>query len=183
MHFEPEIIVAVCGPKRSGKDTFGDYLCEHYGFTKVAYADPIKEALKPLFGLTDKQLYGEEKETIVPEYGATPRYIMQRLGTDFCRNNFGKDIFVNIIKKRIIDRRISRVVITDVRFPNEAKLAKHFQNGYIIKVSRPNLEQTAGSHHISEQLFDEINCDDFLENDGTKKEYEDKIQLWVDVNL
>ena len=169
---EPEIIIGVCGPKRSGKDTLGDLLCEKYGFTRIAFGDPVKEGAKALFDLSDEQLYGEEKEDLDVRYGVSARHIMQQLGTNFCRNDYGPNIFVDIIKNRIINKKLKRVVVTDIRFPNEAAMVQKFRNGKVVKVFRPGLEL---DQHVSEQLFDTIKEDYIVENDSTKDMYFEKI--------
>jgi hypothetical protein len=57
-------VVGITGFKRHGKDTTGDYLCEKYGFTKLAFADPLKEICKILFSFNEDQLYGGSKEVV-----------------------------------------------------------------------------------------------------------------------
>ena len=58
------MIIGILGQKRNGKDTCADYLVEHYNFTKVSFADPIKQILKIMFDFNDEQLYGDKKELI-----------------------------------------------------------------------------------------------------------------------
>jgi hypothetical protein len=46
-------LIGLAGHKRSGEDTAALRLTEHYGFTRVAFADPIRQAayaLNPLAG-------------------------------------------------------------------------------------------------------------------------------------
>ena len=38
-------IVAFCGKAGAGKDTAAQVLCDHLGFERLAFADPLKEAL------------------------------------------------------------------------------------------------------------------------------------------
>src|SRR5579863_3132559 len=57
---EEFVIIGITGRKRSGKDTVGNYLVEHYGFVKVSFADTLKEACKIIFGFSDEQVYGDE---------------------------------------------------------------------------------------------------------------------------
>ena len=44
----PSVIVGLCGRKRSGKDTLAEELVERYGYTRVAFADPLREMLLAL---------------------------------------------------------------------------------------------------------------------------------------
>lgn len=54
-------IVLFSGLAKSGKDTAAAFLCERYQGAAVAFADPIKRFLL-LCGLTEAQLWGDEKE-------------------------------------------------------------------------------------------------------------------------
>ncbi len=45
-------VVAVSGWKRSGKDTIADYLVQKYEAKRIAFADPLKEMVSELFGLS-----------------------------------------------------------------------------------------------------------------------------------
>jgi hypothetical protein len=53
------IIMGLAGEMGSGKDTAANYLVEHHGFTKLAFADNLKEMCKNAFDLTDEDVYGE----------------------------------------------------------------------------------------------------------------------------
>lgn len=55
-------IVVFTGKARSGKDTAAAMLCEEYGGVALAFADPIKRFLQAAYGLTEAQLWGDEKE-------------------------------------------------------------------------------------------------------------------------
>lgn len=55
----------------AGKDASADYICDNYGFTKLAFADGIKEIARKYFNNTykDRQLYiliGEKMREINP---------------------------------------------------------------------------------------------------------------------
>lgn len=56
------MIIVLCGTKGSGKDTIGDILANNYGFTKEAFANPMKTMVKLAFpAFTDDDLYGPSK--------------------------------------------------------------------------------------------------------------------------
>ena len=42
------MIIGLSGYAQVGKDTVANYLVEKYGFVKVSFADPIREALYKL---------------------------------------------------------------------------------------------------------------------------------------
>src|SRR5688500_6924803 len=51
-------IIGVSGQAGSGKDTVANYLCEEYGFVKIALADPIKRFGYHVFHFNEDQLWG-----------------------------------------------------------------------------------------------------------------------------
>ena len=77
-------LIGVIGLKNSGKDTVGDYLVSQFGFTKYAFAHPVKQVCKTIFSLSDEQLEDRTlKEKKDPRWGISPREMFQRVGTDF----------------------------------------------------------------------------------------------------
>lgn len=44
-------VIAFSGFKQSGKDSCSNYLCEKYGFKRVSFADPLKDAVSRDFGV------------------------------------------------------------------------------------------------------------------------------------
>lgn len=76
------ILIGLVAPKRSGKDTAANYLCSSYGFKKYNFADPLKRGIGEIFGLSYEQLDGDDKETVDPFWGVTPRELLQKVGTE-----------------------------------------------------------------------------------------------------
>ncbi len=56
-------VIALCGPSKSGKGLIAEWF-EKKGFVDVAFADPFKRFLKPVFNYEDRDLWGslENKE-------------------------------------------------------------------------------------------------------------------------
>ncbi len=54
------IIVALTGPAEAGKDTVGDYLVEHHGFAKLAFADTIRDEVGRAFDVSIQLLTQRE---------------------------------------------------------------------------------------------------------------------------
>lgn len=161
--------IGVCGKMYNGKDTIADYLCSKYGYTKIAFADTLKEVCRIVFGLTYEQLYGKEKETRIERwYDLTPRLMFQFVGTELFRNNmsllhegFGRDIWLLSLKQKLGSKPY---VISDIRFDNELTLVKEMK-GISIKVIRPDLVQS--STHESETNIDKLMTNVILYNNGT----------------
>lgn len=56
MKFPSRIVFA--GVSKSGKSTLGDFLAKNYDYQVTAFADPLKRAVKQIFGFDDAVLYG-----------------------------------------------------------------------------------------------------------------------------
>lgn len=177
-------IIGITGHKFNGKDTTADYIVSKYGYTKLSFAAPMKEAAKIIFGLTDKQVYGDEKEVIDSYWKITPREILQTFGTDCFRDTFGnkfphigKQFWIMSAKRqldKLIDSGIHKIVIADVRFPNEVDFIKSY-GGKIFKVTRDLNKQQLFSSHSSEASIDTIVFDKLFHNNGTIDDLHNKI--------
>jgi hypothetical protein len=176
-------IVAVTGRKFNGKDTIAEYLVKYHGYTQMSYAEPIKHICKYLFDFNDEQCYGDKKETLDPRWNTTPRKLFQFIGTDLFRNQMNQvipdidDKFWALcchkkIQKLLDSDKNARVVISDVRFPNELSMLQELgYNTMSIRVSRPSMNNTDNKDtHISELLIEKLQVDHELLNDTTKED-------------
>ena len=167
-------IIGITGYKNSGKDTIAKYYISN-GYYKLSFADPIKEACKCIFSFTDEQLHNYEFKEKIDEYWKhSPREIFQKVGTELFRNtlphlcdNINDDIWIKSIEKRIIklnkENNITKFVIPDIRFINEADFIKKY-NGKIILIKRFN---KTSDTHVSEKNIDLIKYDYIVENTNT----------------
>jgi hypothetical protein len=138
--FKPnKMIIGLIGKKQVGKDTVADYLIRNHGFIKYAYADPLKAACKILFLLSDEQLHNNKlKETVDPRWGMTPRQIFQLVGTDLFRKHVDSEFWVRHFEMWVRQQpRDTNIVISDVRFQNEANIIKK-NSGMLIHLRRSN---------------------------------------------
>lgn len=125
------VLIGLIGYKNAGKDTLADYLVRNHGFEKHAFADPVKQVCGIMFDLTPKQLTDPEgKETVDERWGMTPRKMMQTVGTDMVRAQLGNDFWVRHMNARMRHKEKLKIVISDVRFPNEAEWVR--QNGGVL---------------------------------------------------
>lgn len=159
------MLIGIVGPKNSGKDTIADFLCLQYDFHKESFAAPLKEICKQMFLLDNGQLTDHElKETIDERWGMRPREMFQKFGTDIIRTHFGADFWIRHMEMRIILKPRNRVVVSDVRFENEANWVKR-NGGILVRVrdttslSNNNLDQ-----HSSETEQLGIQEDVLIEN-------------------
>lgn len=163
-------LIGISGKAGSGKDTLGSYISERYGYHHESFARPLKEALNTIFNWDmDKWNDREWKEQILPEFEVSPRSLVQTLGTEWGRKMIDPDLWVKLLGLKIK----FPCVITDVRFPNEAKFIKE-NNGLVIKLSR---ESGAVLAHASEVLDFEPNV--VLENTGSIQDLFDKFEAYI----
>jgi hypothetical protein len=156
------MIIGIHGRARSGKDTVANYLVAAHGFVRIAFADPLKAFCREVFGFTEAQLNGDERER-PNEHGVVPREALQKLGTEWGRA-LDPDVWVRIGMRRakLVGRR---VVITDVRFPNEC-VAIRQADGVLWSVYREGAG-LAGAYAAHASESHEFPCDSIITNDGT----------------
>lgn len=163
-------IIAVCGLKRSGKDTISDYLCERFGYQKIKIAQGLKDMLKASFGFTDEQLETDLKDEVDPKWGVSPRLVMQFMGTNVMQYEIQK-ILPNVGRtfwmKRIIEHYLdkddtTKYVISDMRFVHEYEMIKKY-SPLVIRVERSSLSLPFDLHP-SELDHKNIPCDLIIDN-------------------
>ena len=112
---------------------------------------------------------------------STIRDIMQVLGTDLLRQGFNNNIHVAATLGSIKENE--KVIITDMRFPNELKAVKD-KGGITIRVNRPNIHYLLESginnqnkvEHESETALDNAEFDYTIDNDGSIEELIEKVK-------
>ncbi len=141
-------IVAVCGQLNSGKGAVSDIIMQEFGYVGMAFADPIKRMVQQMFGIPDEELWGPSHKR-----SGKVRSMLQELGTDFA-HKYDPAVWVNLTVKRIkhwdtygedLEGRLPfigtgsprKIVITDLRFPNEAQNLCTSWATKIFKVVRP----------------------------------------------
>lgn len=153
-------LVALTGYARTGKDTVADYLVEHHGFARVAFADAVRELTGKLYGLPgDREWWQEHKadkwsSTITVRPGmAFPLGVLTSTspGTGTLRDllihvgmnlrALDPDFWLRIALQAAERFRAAGqpVVITDCRFPNDAQ-AIVAAGGQIIRLHRRGCE-------------------------------------------
>jgi hypothetical protein len=171
------MIIGLCGPAGSGKDTVRSILERKHGFVGLAFADPIHEMLKALLATIDMRTYGNYrslKERPVPLIGASYREMAQTLGTEWGRKQIGENFWVAIAMHRVRMMKAygnRRIVISDVRFPNEMRAIREV-GGRIWAITRTGVEPV--NDHVSEAMArDAVHfADRIISNDGTIEDLE-----------
>lgn len=128
---------------RSGKDTVADWLVSEYGYTKINFADKLKEVVADLYDFDHVQMYDWKKDVEDKRYPntrdteyvghgsmidpnpnykpfLTPRRVLQLFGQD--QRSLCPDIWPRIVCNKILYHTLAdleKFVIADFRFPNE----------------------------------------------------------------
>jgi hypothetical protein len=172
-------IIGITGHARSGKDTFASHLIERHGYTKVAFADTLREVLMETDPTVDWCVDddGEVMPFTLSEVMACNTYefakdnipdvrrLLQNLGQAL-RDLVDPDIWVKAAIRRI-EKINGPVVVTDVRYPNEAD-AIHALGGEVVRVTRPGFNGV--NNHESEHAMDDYDVDMVVLNTGTVDE-------------
>jgi hypothetical protein len=164
---------------RSGKDTVALRLCAEHAYTRIAFADPLKTmalALDPImesdrFGGTYRlsDILAEETEGDPWEYAKDNypevRRTLQRLGQS--QRALDPDYWIRLLLPKVdnADKWSLPVVVTDVRYRNEAEALK--ARGFrMIRVVRPDsvTTDTPADRHESEVGLDRWTPDAMILN-------------------
>lgn len=158
-------LIGLTGYARSGKDTVATVLVERFGYTRIGFADAIRDFLIMVNPILHS---GHRLNETVSMYGweiakgqDEVRRLLQETGT-VARDMFGEDFWINQAFKKL--DVAEKVVFTDVRFPNEATAIKML-GGHVWRVERPGVNGING--HISESSMDNYTPDQLIVNSGS----------------
>ena len=172
------MIIGLTGYAQSGKDTVAKILVENYGFTRIAFADKIRDFLyetnpmydsiagEPMFVKAKVDRDGWEVAKQSPHI----RRLLQNSGVA-ARKVFGDGFWVHEAMKTMLNdpRPDMNYVITDVRFLNEADMIRA-NNGQLWRVKRNGVD--AVNAHVSESQMDGYPVDQIFTNNSTIEDLE-----------
>ena len=185
-------IVAITGPKRSGKDTVANYLKSMFDYEPLAFAEPIKDILCLTFGISREVLddfknskdlhkilgveyygpFAEDSDEYV-EFTTDMRQILQRFGTDAMQKHFGTDVWCKKLLQDALAWDLDTICVSDLRFLEEYEyLKEHCEKLTIIRLHKEGLEEDV---HSSEQEYKQIPSDYDISNNGTLQELYNKL--------
>lgn len=149
-------VVGLLGKFNSGKGTAANLFAD-CGFKAMALADPIKQLLWEHFFVPRKELWGPSENR-----SERTRKMLQHLGTDFGRH-FDPEVWIKKLHANIRwvhqKEQVKGIVVTDVRFPNEAQYLVDNMDALIIRIDRPDnnrYKDQALQKHSSETCIDEV---------------------------
>lgn len=162
------MIIGLSGYARSGKDTAADRLVERHMFTRYSFAAPMKEAMYKLNPIVHSDQIGNFRyKDLVDVYGLDSakdshseiRRLLQVFGTEVGRDMFGTNFWVDLTLNSIKE---DRVVISDVRFKNEADAIRSI-GGQVWRINRNGVGPV--TDHASEIDLDSYDFDLIIDND------------------
>jgi len=160
-------LIGLTGYAQVGKDTFASILVEKYGYRRVAFADTIRSFLyevNPMVGCSPSgylkelvNLVGWDKAKQEPQV----RRLLQDTGVA-ARTLIGDDVWISAALADLDPSE--KVVVTDVRFKNEAEMIR-LLGGQLWRIKRYNTN--AVNDHVSEIDLDGYAVDQIFLNNGT----------------
>jgi len=171
--------IAFIGRARSGKDSAAARLVERHGFTRVAFADPLKSLALSVDPLVNDgthlsyvlQWWGwEQAKDELPEV----RRVLQALGQSI--RDVHPNFWVNLAMDTV-GSIAGPVVVTDCRYRNEVEALK--ARGFrIVRVVRPpHGGELTGPQHVSETELDDFEPDAVLFNLGSLQDLWDRVDM------
>jgi hypothetical protein len=164
--------IGIIGKARSGKDTAALALVAEHHYTRLAFADPLKElalAIDPLiptaYGIHVRLslLIRDSGWEYAKDHYPEVRRLLQRTGGGV--REIDETFWLTATRKKLNAAEAWNlpVVVTDVRYPNEANMLR--SRGFrLIRITRPGL---ADDQHDSETALDTYPADLTIENTGT----------------
>jgi hypothetical protein len=163
------MIIGVSGKKRSGKDTVYRLIDGITGneirTVRAAFGDEIKQEIADAMSVTVESI-DADKERFRP--------LLQWWGSEFRRGYCGGDYWLNKMKLATTSFYARDwLVITDIRFPNEADMVRELA-GVLIRVDR---DTGLSDTHSSEMALDDYEHFDYrINNNGPLDELETDVR-------
>ena len=183
------MLVGLSGYAGAGKDEAAKALVQQRGFTRIAFADVLRDmayAINPfVLEVTEDEedlIIVRRLQDVIDGYGwdfsknefPDVRRLLQRLGTEAGREILGENIWVDTA----LARAEGDIVVTDMRFPNELEAVEQ-QDGITIRIERPGVGPR--NDHASEtSLSDHSLFRHIITNDGGIEELHNKVLAIVD---
>jgi hypothetical protein len=165
-------LIGLTGYAQSGKDTVASILVEKYGYRRIAFADKIRDflyginpmvACSPTGYLQDLvNLVGWDNAKQEPQV----RRLLQDLGIS-ARELLDENIWITTALGKV--NKDERVVVTDVRFENEAMMLK-LMGGQLWRVKRVGFGPV--NEHVSESELDGYKVNQIFVNNGSIEDLE-----------
>lgn len=179
-HTLAPLLIGLTGRAGTGKSSVAARLTHEHSFAELAFADPIINMVHSL--LADAEIGGEWiteralKEQPTP-LGFSYRHLAQTLGTEWGRG-LHQDLWIRVAQQRLLQPALAGrdVVISDVRYPNEADFIRR-RGGIVVRVLRNG--QADVRAHSSEAYTDHLAVATELLNFGSVATLHDQVDRLV----
>ena len=161
-------VILIAGDKRVGKDTVADMLLAKINKSnRVAYADPMKDMVANMLGITVEELEKLKNDETKPHRGYLQRFGQRakRYFGENCWGDYAEFIIANSPKGSVS-------VISDFRMPIE-----YVEGALTIKIldRRKQNKDT----HISENALGDFEFDITIYNEGSLEDLEKEVDSLV----
>ena len=167
-------IIGFTGPAGAGKDLAASMIP---GGHRIAFADPLYQGLAAMLGVPEAVLRDRSaKERPFVGLGASPRQLLQTLGTEWGRQMICPEIWIELAWWRweqAAANGLGVIVVPDVRFENEAQMVRD-HGGEVWMIHRPGVEPVAA--HESEAGLPLRLIDRLIVNDGTVDQLRERVE-------
>ena len=147
------MLLGIAGRRESGKDTAGAHLIRAHGFVRYAFADPLKELCSDVLAKLgrDRAEIGWTGTDWTGPKSDFGRALLQGVGHG-ARRVLGHGIWVEGLNYAVVqggheqlgDPTDPDVVLTDVRYPNEAYwVLEH--GGVMVRLIRPSVRRDSAA--------------------------------------
>lgn len=183
-------VIALSGWKMSGKDTATDLMVREYGFTRLSFADALKEMVAAQYNIPlDYMHQPGKKEMPLAQYPVIPgdpfaEQIQKMLGRELIsgfwtpralcilEGSIKRSVYSNYWVRQVITGLDpgENYVISDMRYKSEADTLKLLLPDLVtIRIERFDSIDTQDP---SERNLDDYRFDYTLQNRGTKEQFE-----------
>lgn len=111
------------------------------------------------------------------------RDLMQRFGTDLCRNLINNNIWVDTLQKQLsfnFNNKNNKFISDDIRFLNERKMI-HNLNGILILIKR-DLPEYENKHSSELSLGEDKEYNIIIDNNSSLDDLKNKIDILVSIH-
>lgn len=188
-------LIGISGKIGSGKDTAAEIIqhltnpmkLDMFPYEVKKFAGKLKTIASILTGIPvekfedqefKKQYLGEDWNYQIDKFNPiqkmTVRELLQKLGTDALRDGLHTNVWVNALLADYNEN--SNWLVTDTRFPNEAKAIKDL-GGVVLRIERSTCQLGT---HPSETALDDYTFDYVIHNNGSKEDLEKELVKFLD---
>ncbi len=178
------MLIGLVGNDRATKTAVSMYLAMTADFRVVSIEEPIRNGLKAMLGLTDRDFLADRRHIPIEWLEQSPYQLIQSLGTDWGRHTVCRRMWVVLMAVRMkpMLQNGQDVLIRDVQFVDDAELV-HRMGGQIWRVISPDTTPTVDVFHTSEQEQARLVEDVTLINNGTQEQLfeaiDDALCAWI----